>query len=40
MKDNKSVNRFRVSDEVFIAAIEMLGRVLLAFISAKYAHKE
>lgn len=40
MKDNTPMNKFRVSDEVIIAAIEMLGKVLLAFIAAKATHEE
>lgn len=40
MKDNTPMNKFRVSDEVLIAAIEMLGKVLLAFIAAKVTRTE
>lgn len=35
MSDNNHMNRFRVSDEVVIAAIDMLGKVLLALIAAR-----
>ena len=40
MKDNMPENKFRVSDEVIIAAIEMIGKVLLAFIAATSRHQE
>jgi len=40
MRDNTPMNKIRVSDEVIIAAIEMLGKVLLAFISAKVTREE
>ena len=40
MKDNATTNKFKVSDEVIIAAIEMLGKVLLAVIAAKEVHKD
>jgi hypothetical protein len=38
MKDNTPMNKVRVSDEVILAAIEMLGKVLLAFIASKETH--
>ena len=40
MKDNTPMNKVRVSDEVIIAAIEMLGKVLLAFIASKETHDQ
>lgn len=39
MKEN-NLNRIRISDEVLIAAIEMLGKVLLAFITSRGTHTE
>ena len=40
MKENTPMNKSRVSDEVIIAAIEMLGKVLLAFIAATSRHQD
>lgn len=40
MKDNMPINKFRVSDEVIIAAIEMLGKVLLAIIATNSRHED
>ncbi len=38
MKDTTSINKFRISDEVIITALDVLGKVLLALISAKGPH--
>lgn len=37
MREEASMNRVRVSDEVIIAVVEMLGKVFLALIAAKSA---
>ena len=38
--NNESKNSFTLSDEVIIAAIEMLGQVLLACITKWTAHSD
>lgn len=37
MKEQVAMNRIKVSDEVIIAVVEMLGKVFLALIAAKAA---
>lgn len=37
VKEQAAMNRIKVSDEVIIAVVEMLGKVFLALIAAKAA---